>query len=221
MLVVSPYITERSDTKEVINELSVKVKSTVSLEKELKDLDIELKKKNKEIENFKMDKYLEIMPHKDFIDFIGLNSKIYGVDVKDFKEDVSDLKKNNKIYDVTIQGDYKSIVKFTNGLYLMRNYFYMKDINLTRVELIPMSGGNLTDGNVSTKKIDYGWFEDYSSKIDRIIPSDIKEGSVPDSLKPYDPTINSEFEKYYKKPIYNDETIQLEFKIQFVDYEKK
>lgn len=220
--VISPYFTERSNLLTSIESLDGNNISDTSLKKEILTLDNEIIKLEKEIDKFKDNNALEIIPHKELVEFIGLTSKIYDIDVKEFKENKDNKNTlsgySSSEYSVGIQGEYSNIVEFTNSLYLMRSHFYIKDMKLEKIDLIPMTSG-VKNGDESKKEsITLDWFKKYSNKIDRLIPPDMKEDIIPEDLKKYDNSVSA-IDSIYTKPSYNDETIQLIFKLKFLDSE--
>jgi Tfp pilus assembly protein PilO len=222
MLIISPYLTKRIDLSTQITELEGKVRPDTSLNSEIKNLDNEIKRIDRDINGFTEDKFLQIITHKDFVEFIGLNSKVYEVTVKEFKEtenkDESEYKK--KVYSLSVQGDYNNIVQFSNSLYLLRNHFYVKNMRLEKVDLIPMTATVKNGDDTKLETLTFDWFSKYNSKIDRIIPPDLLEGIIPENLTKYDSGY-SEADKVYKKPEYNKEITELQFELHFIDYESK
>lgn len=161
------------------------------------------------LDDLKKGKTFEDIPYLDFIDYIGLTSEMYDLDIRELN-DYSDPSFTD--YLIGVQGSYVNTMKFVNSLYLLTSYFHIKEFKLETKQMIPLLDVKSDRERIGNSEITYEWFKPYLETVDDLMPSDLKEDNLIS-------VIEKELEEDYifEKPLEDGDVFLLTFKIRFLN----
>lgn len=166
-----PLKEEKDMLTEELSTLTPKMQDVSKLKTNVIDLSTKKKVLVNSLLSLKEEKGFDNIPYKELITYLGSKADELDLDITLFtKMDLNDRGEYKEIpYDIKVEGNYSDITNFVNNLYELDTYFFITDIEMKEIDVLPIE---LMVKNDDVITMPFDWAENFISRVDKGIPTE-------------------------------------------------
>lgn len=166
-----PLKEEKDMLTEELSTLTPKMQDISKLKTNVIDLSTKKKVLVNSLLSLKEEKGFDNIPYKELITYLGSKADELDLDITLFtKMDLNDRGEYKEIpYDIKVEGNYSDITNFVNNLYELDTYFFITDIEMKEIDVLPIE---LMVKNDDVITMPFDWAENFISRVDKGIPTE-------------------------------------------------
>lgn len=224
----SPIREKKSGLSDKVSELESQVKDMDVLEGQYTRVKSQGEALKMDIKKMEVEKGFGVIDYQTLLTELGRNAKEYRADVIKFKR-LEYKEKNNYWevpFEVSVQGEYRDIILFTDSIYQMGKYFVMSQIDMKQVDLIPMTNDvNGEEGESETKvKPGFEWGPQFIEKLNdgsSFTPNSIAQGQQANQVPNETGQTNyMDYLNEVQSQVKSEQKIQLDLKFHYISLTK-